>query len=258
MRRMSMIGAAVGVALVAASLASRANGAEAAMTQDSGWRFEVTPYAWLAGLEGDMTVNGTKVDFDKSFSDLFDATELAASLRVGAEKDRFLVGALLDYFSLSTDELDVEDRPERGSLDSDMLLAEVAVGYRVDGWAEGQSFGLMVGVRNLSVDNDLSVDGVGSASKDQDATDPMFYVLPSIPVFPSKIDGLRFNPVMGIGGGGDSELVYELFPQFQYQITELAAARFGYRNVGYEFDGDGGNELNFNMAGLIVGLGLVF
>ena len=51
--------------------------------------------------------------------------------------------------------------------------------------------------------------------------------------------------------------MYELFPQFQYQVTDHAAVRLGYRTVGYKFE-DGDNELNINLAGLIVGLGLTF
>lgn len=230
-----------------------------ATAAEDGWSFEVTPYAWLAGLEGDVTVDGNKVDFDKSVSDLFDAVELGGSVRLGAQYDRFLVGALVDFFSLSTDELDVEDQPQRGSLDTDMLLTEAAIGYRVDGWSEGQSFGLMLGVRNLHMENDLEVNGVGAFSRDNDVTDAMLYVLPSIPVFPSKIEGLRFNPVLGIGAG-DSDLVYELFPQFQYHITDNVAARLGYRTVGWRFEGDNNddNELNVSLSGLIAGLGVTF
>lgn len=241
----------VGLMLAAAGIASAA--------EPPGWKFEITPYAWLAGLEGDVTVNGQKAEFDKSFSDLFDAVEVGGSLRIGAEYNRVMIGALVDYFSMSTDELDVEDQPERGSLDSKMLLTEAGVGYRLNGWAEGQSFGLMVGVRNLHMENDLEVSAAGSFSRDDDVTDAMFYVLPSLPVFPSKIDGLRFNPVLGIGAG-DSDLVYELFPQFQYQITDALAARLGYRTVGWKFKGDRNddNELNFNLAGLIVGVGVTF
>jgi len=227
--------------------------------EPQGWKFEVTPYAWLAGLEGDVTVNGQKTDFDKSASDVLDTVDVGGSLRLGAECNRFLIGALVDYFSLSTDKLDVEDRPQGGSFDTKMLLTEAAVGYRVNGWAEGQSFGLMVGVRNLHTENDLTVYDQGEGSKDNDITDVMFYVLPSVPVLPSKIDGLRFNPVMGIGAG-DSDLAFELFPQFQYQITDTVAARLGYRTVGWKFKGDDNedNELNVRLAGLIAGVGLTF
>jgi opacity protein-like surface antigen len=253
---MSMKRQTVGVVALVLLMAGAVAGFAA---EPQGWKIEITPYAWLAGLEGDITVNGQKTDFEKSASDLLDAVDMGASVRLGASYDRFLVGALVDYFSLSTDELDVEDQPQGGSLDSKMLLTEVAAGYRVDGWSEGQSFGLMVGVRNLHMENDLSVVGTGDISKDNDAIDGMVYVLPSMPMFPSKIDGLRFNPVLGIVAG-DSDLAFELFPQVQYQITDTVAARLGYRTVGWEFkdDNNGDNELNVRLAGLIAGVGVTF
>ena len=85
----------------------------------------------------------------------------------------------------------------------------------------------------------------------------MVYVLPSLPLFPSKIEGLRFNPVLGIGAG-DSDLAYELWPQVQYQMTDSIAARLGYRRVGYKFEDDNDNELNIAMAGLTLGVGVTF
>ena len=246
------------VGMVAAALLLVGSGGYAAEPQ--GWKFELTPYAWMAGLEGDVTVNGQKTDFDKSFSDLFKAVELGGSLLGVAQYDRFLLWGQVDYFSLSTDELDVEDQPQGGKLDLKTLLGEVAVGYQIDGWMEGQTFDLLVGARILHMENDLEVYGQGSKSKDTDVVDPILVVRPSMLVFPSKIQGLRFNPTLAIGGGGDSDLVYELFPQLQYQITDNIAARLGYRTVGYKFKGEKNedNELNLRMAGLTVGLGVTF
>jgi hypothetical protein len=222
-----------------------------------GWKFEVTPYAWLAGLEGDVTINGEKTDFEKSFSDLFDYVELGASIRLGAEYNRFCIGALVDHISLNNDKLEVNGQPGVGSLDTKLLLTEMAAGYRIDGWSEGQSYVLMLGVRNLKIENDLDVYGVGSFSRDNNVTDCMLYVLPSIPMFPSKIQGLRFNPVLGIGAG-DSDYVYELFPQVQYNFTDKVAGRLGYRKTGWKYTNDNNNEMNLQIAGLIVGLGATF
>lgn len=235
-----------------------AAGATGWAQKTEGWSFEVTPYVWVAGLEGDVTLNGQKLDFEKSASDLFDATEIGGSIRLGASYDRFVIGALVDYFSLSTDELDAEDQPQGGSLDSKMLMTEALVGYRVDGFSEGQSFVFGVGVRNLSLDNDAEIFGQGTVSRDNDVTDAMFYVLPSVPLFASSIEGLRFNPVLGIGAG-DSDLAYELFPQVQYQVAESIALRVGYRRVGWKFEGDNADdELNVDLAGLIVGAGFIW
>ena len=225
--------------------------------EPQGWKFEVTPYAWLAGMEGDVTVNGQKTDFDKSFSDMIDSVEIAGSFLAVAQYDRYLIWGQVDYFSLSTDEMDVEDQPAGGSLDVKMLLGEVAVGYQIDGWAEGQTFDILIGVRTLNIENDLHLNGGASSSTKNDLLDPILVIRPSIPMFPSKIEGLRFNPTLAIGGGGDADLVYELQPQVQYQINERLAARVGYRTVGYKFK-DGNNKLNFNQSGLIAGLGVTW
>ncbi len=231
-------------------------GAAQAQTTE-GWSCEVTPYLWYAGLEGDLTVAGRSADFEKDASDLLDAAEFGGSLRLGASYDRFVLGALVDYFSLSTDELDEEDQPKAGTVEAKMLLTEVAAGYRVDGWSEGQSFVFALGVRNLNLENDLKSNGGGTFSDDRDITDAMFFILPSVPLFSSRVDGLRFNPVLGIGAG-DSDLAYELFPQIQYEVTDAIAVRFGYRRVGWRFEGKGDNEFNADLAGLILGAGFKY
>lgn len=242
---------------VAAALLVSVSGGFAA--EPEGWKFEVTPYAWLAGLEGDITVRGHKVDFDKSASDMLDYVEVAGSLLTVVQYDRYLFWGQVDYFELSTDELDIDDQPKHGKLDTTMVLAEVAAGYQVDGWMEGQTFDLLVGARLLHTENDLTIYNVGEASKDDDVWNPIVMVRPSIPLFPSKIEGLRFNPTLGIGGGGgNTTLTYELAPQLQYAFNDNIAARVGYRRVGYQMNGKGDNELNFDLAGLFVGLGVMF
>ena len=75
---------------------------------------------------------------------------------------------------------------------------------------------------------------------------------------PSKIKNLALIPTFAIGGGGDSDLVWELFPEIQYQFTETIAGRLGYRTVGYEFDGNGDNELDLNFEGLVAGMSFTF
>lgn len=223
-----------------------------------GWKFEFTPYVWAAGLEGDVTVGGREAEFDKSFGDLFEAVEAAGSFVAIAQYDRYLMWAQVDMLSMSTDQLDVDDQPRFGSFDSDLLLAEGAVGYQVDGWAEGQTFDILLGVRSTHLDNELALNNGMTLEDDRDLNDVVVVIRPSVPLFASSIDGLRFNPTMAFGAG-DSDFVYELQPQIQYDINETMSARFGYRRVGYKFEGDNNeNELNVSMAGLIAGLGITF
>lgn len=234
--------------------------ASTGMTQEpQGWQFRIAPYAWLNGIEGTMTINDNDIDFDKSASDLIDAVEWGASAQGLVQYNRFLFWGAIDYFSLSTNELDVNDQPKRGKLDTEELLYEVAMGYLVDGFYEGQTFELLAGARVLNIDNDLKIYATGNTiRKDVDLADPIFIIRPYIPIFPSKIKNLTFVPTFAIGGGGDSDLVWELFPELQYQFTKTIAGRIGYRTVGYEFDGKGDNELDINFAGLVAGVAFTF
>ena len=227
--------------------------------EPQGLQFRIAPYIWYNGINGDVTINGNKIDFEKDASDLIKAVDWGVSAQGLVQYKRFLFWGAFDYFSLSTDELDAEDRPQHGKLDTDELLYEVAVGYLVDGFFEGQTFELLAGVRVLNIDNDLTIYATGNTiSKDIDLTDPIFVVRPYIPVFPSKIKNLALIPTFAIGGGGDSDLVWELFPEIQYQFTETIAGRLGYRTVGYEFDGSGDNELDLNFEGLVAGMSFTF
>jgi opacity protein-like surface antigen len=246
------------IGMMAVALLMVASGSYAA--DPKGLQVELTPYGWLAGLEGDITVNGQTAEFEKSASDLMEGLDVGGSLLAIVQYNRFLLWGQVDYFSLSTDELDVEDQPVGGSLDSKMTLGEVAVGYQIDGWAENQTFDFLLGVRTLNMEVDLEVYGEGIHSKTTELVDPILVIRPSFPLFPSKIKGLRFNPTLAIGGGGDSDLVYELQPQIQYDFNDNISARFGYRRVGYKFKGEENedNELNISLAGLIVGLGIKF
>ncbi len=222
------------------------------------WQMEVTPMAWIAGIEGKITVDGQKTEFEKSASDLIDYVEFAGGVIGSVQYQRWVFRAQIDFLGMNTDELDVEDRPQGGRLDTDLLLSELGAGYQFDGWREGQTFDLMIGLRSLHSDHDLEVyagENAGKHSAESNLLDPLVSVRGSIPILPSKIKGLRVNAMATIGAGGDSDFVYELQPQIQYRFIENAAVRLGYRRVGWRLDRD---ELAFSLAGLNFGLGVTF
>jgi hypothetical protein len=69
----------------------------------SNWTFQITPYLWAAGLEGDVRVgpNAPLVNVDASFGDILDHLRFAAMATVEVRYARFGVVADLMYLSLA-------------------------------------------------------------------------------------------------------------------------------------------------------------
>jgi hypothetical protein len=222
-------------------------------TANDVWSFEVVPYAWLPGIKGDITVNGRTADIDQSFSDIFKTVKFAADGLAIARYNNWLIYTQLDFFNLSTTQL--KDAPTRGSFSTKELFYTAAAGYRINGWASGQTFDILLGAQGLHLDNTLSFYQFGSANKTTNVVDGIVMLRPSIQFTQHWI----FNPSLSFGAG-DNNHTYQLQPQFQYQFNSTWELRFGYRKMHYKFTGknNDNNELNLNLGGPIIGFGATF
>jgi hypothetical protein len=221
------------------------------VTPTDAWSVEITPYAWLAGINGNVTVRDRTVDVDQSFSDIFKSLKFAADALAIARYNDWLIYTQLDYFSLSTTQL--KDPPSRGSLASKETLYLIGAGYRINGWSPGQTFDFLIGVQGLHVDNTLTFYQIGEFSNNRNIVDAVFMVRPSFQFSQHWL----FNPTISVGGG-DSKLTYQLQPQFQYQFNATWEMRFGYRRLSYNVDSSRGNNLDVRFAGPLIGFGATF
>jgi hypothetical protein len=221
------------------------------VTPTDAWSIEITPYAWLPGIKGDITVRNTTVGVDQSFSDIFKSVKFAADALGIARYNNWLIYTQIDYFSLSTTQL--ENAPARGSLATKDTLYLVGAGYRINGWSSGQTFDFLLGAQGLHIDNTLSLYRIGEFSSSNNVVDAVVMVRPSLQLSQHWL----FNPTMSIGGG-DSKLTYQLQPQFQYQFNATWEMRFGYRRLSYNIDSSRGNNLDVRMSGPLIGFGATF
>jgi hypothetical protein len=256
-RTVGMVAALVMAGTVGYAAAQQAGKAAPAMSSagSTGWTFELTPYAWLSGIDADVTAKGQKVKVDQSFSDLINHVDMAGSLMAIAAYDRWEIFTQGDLVSLS--DSGTGPHGNSGVVDMDTYIVTGGAGYRFDGPFEGSKIAVLGGARYTRLESQVRVEGLGKTKNAMDVTDALFMLRPSIPLFPSKIDGLRFNPTMNIGAG-DSDLTYELQPEIQYNFTETVAGRLGYRRVYYKEKNDNGNEFDGSFSGLLIGLGVTF
>ena len=91
------------------------------------WKIDVTPYFWLSGLNGDVTVDGNTVPLDLSFSDVSEFISWGISAHIEARKKLWVLLLDVRYRNLDSQE-------EYQSTVLRNTLAEASVGYWVIDW----------------------------------------------------------------------------------------------------------------------------
>ena len=246
------VAAMSGIASAATCLAADSADQSPLVTGETpAWSFEVTPYAWLPGIKGDITARDHTVSVDQSFSDIFKAVEFAGAVLALARYERWIVWTQVDFERLSTSKL--ENAPPRARVDAKMTFYTLAAGYTFDGWTDQQSFDVLIGLQGFNRDNTLSLNTIGNFSQSRNTVDATVIVRPSIRISQRWL----FNPTAAVGAGG-SKYFYQLQPQFQYLFSKTWEVRFGYRRMHYTIDSDRGARYDANLSGPLVGFGATF
>jgi outer membrane protein OmpA-like peptidoglycan-associated protein len=220
--------------------------------QQLGASFEITPYLWAAGVDTDVTVNGQTAAIERDFSDIVEGVDVGGDLLAIARFGRFVLYTQFDYLSVTTDELD--NQPTGGTLDLDFSTATVAMGVQLNGRKPGQTYDLLFGARELSLEPELTLNGIGTFRNEHELTDTLIMFRPTTP-FGRR---WKFNSTFSYGEG-DSEKTYEMWPQFQLQINDKLAARFGYRRLFYDIENVAtANRWDGSFQGVTIGIGGTF
>ena len=211
------------------------------------WQYEITPYLWTAGMDGDIGRPGRTTSVDVSFSDYVEFIDAALAFVFEARSDKWSYGVDLMRVKLQED-LDLP----MTTIDAEVeqLLFEGWVGYRPDAW------------------RDLRVVG-GVRYTDVDATFDFVGLPPNLNVGDSFADpfiGLEWRPRYGkwefalqgdIGGGIEADFTWGALVGASYQFSRRWSVKGAYRFLDVDFESD---ELVFDMflEGLMLGVGYNF
>lgn len=220
-----------------------------AETPPSEWVVSVAPYAWAAGLSGDVGLFGREpIDLDMKFSDILDDLKFAAMGVVEAHNGTF--GIFGDIMYVHTEagqgiKRTVANVPValKATVDTENIAATLMGEYRLIN-DEAVKLDLMAGARLWHVANDISAelkaDGteVAALSGDDSETwvDPMVglrgRVNTETPLF---LEGWGLIGGAGIG----SDLVWDVMGGVGYQWTSGFSTVIGYRAMGVDYSHDG-------------------
>lgn len=245
--------------LAAGLICSSAYGQEEIGSADD-WQFSVTPYLWLVGIEGDLSVKGNEVDIDVGFDDIWDALDFAGQVHIEAVKGRW--GLFVDptYMALSTDKA---LKPATAEMELDMWVFEFGGFYRLGDWAgEGgngrpMTLDILAGGRYWCLDAEVEI-GLLSREQNVDWIDP-FVGLRLIAQINDRLSFLARGDIGGFAVSSDaSEFTWNVFAGPTFKLSEKMTLIAGYRALGLDrergsdFDGD----LTFH--GPLVGLNIRF
>lgn len=223
----------------AVATASLLPGASRALAQDknSPWSFDATIYGLAAGMTGDIGAGPVNADVDVGFSDIWDNLEFGAmgKLRLGYERWSLNVDVIYMGLGVSKD---------RVSADLDQWVVEPSVGYRFNRYVE-----VLAGTRYNNLAGEIRGPGVLPspiiAVPSQDWWDPIVGANLTLP-FAKKFS---FNVRGDIGGFGvGSDLTWQAFPFFNWQVSRSFSVQAGYRLVYTDYEtGSGPSRFRYDM-----------
>jgi hypothetical protein len=231
------------------------------------WKFEITPYFWMAGLNGDVTIKGIPADISMSFSDIMSDFKFGSQVHMEARKGKW--GLFLDatYMNLGTDingsrKFTGPDGIAHiqtyldASIDMEEWLVEFGGAYQLAKVPIGQNQGgtmildLIVGGRYWYLYSDIDVglileDNVNrvsryiSGSGSKQWVDP-FIGLRSVFQLTDKIM-LAFRGDIG-GFSVGSKFSWNASGYFGYKVSEMVSLLAGYRTLYVDYESGRGNS----------------
>ena len=219
------------------------------------WQYEFTPYLWLIGLDGTLTIGPREEEFTASFSDLF------AKLRLGLmgvfEARRGQWGLIADGMYFDLGETAAGPGPGGGTIEAgvtEQLYSAAGFWRALD--RPAVTLDLIVGARYGRIAADFSIAG---GPRDGESRSGSRYWVDAIA---GGRAAYRIAPRWRAAGyleagAGGSDFTWQALGAVDFQLTNSLAARGGYRYLSI----DGGTDrfdCDLAMGGFLLGLGIGF
>lgn len=235
------------VAAAAGLLSAGVAQAQAPQSADA-WRFQITPYVWMTGLQGDIrpTHNAPTAHVSQSFSDVLSNLDTAAFLSGTARQGRYVLQADTSYAAVS----DAASLPmglqARAKVKQSALT--LSGGYN---WvlSPQDSLDALVGVRWWNIRATVQVQPLLQVRARESFADPIVALRWHHQLNPRWFT-LAYADVGGFGVGSD--FTWQLLAVLNYQIRDDIYLSAGYRQLNVDYR-NGGQRLDFSMGGPILG-----
>jgi len=233
---------------------------------ESDWRFDLMPFAWIAGSEGAQRTEGD-VSGEETVESKDKDLELAAMFRAEAGAGDVSIRLSGVFLELTADATGSAGTQVDAKLTA--LIGELAFGYRLLGdpwqkfdWAQrGKArpgfVDALAGARVMDVELDLDFDTRPDSSEGATWVDPFVGLRGRVFVFPWLTLGAE-GTIGGFGVGSDFAWSAEAVAQIVLSKTIYVALGYSVLDVDYRESGSGGLEVDSRISGPWLGVGFVF
>ncbi len=203
-----------------------------------GWWFRAAPYGWVTAVDGDVSVGSLTAPVDISLSDILESVDMTFMGVFEVGYDRWSLGVDVVYAKLSQD-LDGGGRVfDSFRFEQKQWFVTPALSYRL---IDTGSYIMAVyaGARITTMDVDLTGrfarGGETKVSADSSWVDPVVGIRGQADFG----DRWFFRYTADIGGfGTSSELTWNAFGGFGYNIGDTIGLIAGYRGLGIDYSQD--------------------
>lgn len=236
------------VLMCAAMLSAECAIAGQAAVLDDDWRFQITPYVWMAGLDGSVRPfqGAPTANVSKSFSDILQDLDVAFFLTGTARKDRWVLLGDVSHATTS----DSASLPLGLSARAEVRQTSMTLlgGYN---WQLGQqsSLDLMGGARLWIINAKVSVANLASARSRTTFVDPVVALRWRYDFAP-RWSSLAYVDVGGFAVGSD--FTWQALGSVNYQVRDNFYLSLGYRHLHVDYR-SGGTRLDFGQGGPLIG-----
>jgi len=229
MNRMANTAMAAAIVLSGWSAPARAQSEHA-------WRFSVTPYMWMAGLEGRSGVGPVAADVDLGFLDILESLKFAAMAYGEARTGRYVFGLDAMYISVSDGKV-IAVRGDTGSL---RLSERQTMVQPTAGIAFGNEYygvDVLAGARYWNLSADLDVDPARRPAATRSGSRSWVDATGGVRLHWSAFDRVRFLAA-GDGGGGGSDGTWQVYGSVGANVWSRGTLSLMYRYLSVDYDHD--------------------
>jgi hypothetical protein len=212
-------------------------GRSAAAQDDTEWKASLTPYAWLAGIHGQIGLAGSTADVNLGLSDIFDEIDISVNAAFEMRRGRWVGRLDGTYIALSA------RQPIGGGVSGDLVFElergtlQPEIGYRVIVTPWG-GIDAMAGGRYWSPRLKVTADAAAGSTEIASGNTSWWDAIGGLRLRADPVPRWHLFAASDVGAGG-SKLTWQASGGVGYDVGSCCSIVAAYRHLDVDYDRSG-------------------